>query len=99
MVALFLAKSHLDSTPEGQDARQETTTPTVLHESESVICSVVSNSLGPNDYSPPGSSVHGDSPCKNTGVSSHTLFQEIFLIQRLNLGLLHYRQILYHLSI
>ena len=74
MVALFLAKSHLDSTPEGQDAHQETTTPTVLHESESVICSVVSNSLGPNDYSPPGSSVHGDSPCKNTGVSSNTLF-------------------------
>ena len=47
MVALFLAKPHLNSTPEGQDAHQEMTTPTVLHESESVSHSVVSNSLGP----------------------------------------------------
>ena len=73
MVALFLAKFHLDSTPEEQDAHQETTTPTILHESESVSCSAMSDSLGPHDCSPLGSSVHGDSPCKNTGVSSHTL--------------------------
>ena len=57
------------------------------------LCPTLCDSI---DGSPPGSSVHGDSPCKNTGVSSHTLFQEIFLIQRLNLGLLHYRQILYY---
>ena len=35
---------------------------------------------------------------KNTGVSSLSLLQEIFLTQGLNLGLLHCRQILYHLS-
>ena len=35
---------------------------------------------------------------KNTGVSSHFLLQGIFLTQGLNPGLLHCRQILYHLS-
>ena len=33
---------------------------------------------GPVDCSPPGSSVHGDSPGKNTGVGCHALLQEIF---------------------
>ena len=32
----------------------------------------------PMDCSPPGSPVHGDSPCKNTGVCCHALFQGIF---------------------
>ena len=35
---------------------------------------------------------------KNTGVYSHSLLQGIFPTQGLNLGLLHCRQILYHLS-
>ena len=35
---------------------------------------------------------------KNTGVVSHSLFQGIFLNQGSNPGLLHCRQILYHLS-
>ena len=35
---------------------------------------------------------------KNTGVGSRSLLQGIFLTQGLNLGLLHCRQILYHLS-
>ena len=39
-----------------------------------------------------------DSPGKNTGVGSHSLLHGIFLTQGLNLGLLHCRQILYHLS-
>ena len=39
-----------------------------------------------------------NSPGKNTGVGSHSLLQEIFLTQGLNQHLLHYRQILYHLS-
>ena len=30
----------------------------------------------PMDYSPPGSSVHGIFPGKNTGVGSHVLLQE-----------------------
>ena len=39
-----------------------------------------------------------DSPGKNTGVGCHTLLQGISPIQGLNLGFLHCRQILYHLS-
>ena len=39
-----------------------------------------------------------DSPVKNTRVGSHSLFQGIFLTLGLNFGLLHGRQILYHLS-
>ena len=48
--------------------------------------------------SPPGSSVQGDSPGKNTEVGCHTLLQGIFPTQGSNPGLLHCRQILYHLS-
>ena len=51
----------------------------------------------PIDYSPPGSSVHRDSPGKNNGVDSHALLQEIFPTQRSNPGLLPCRQILYSL--
>ena len=35
----------------------------------------------PLDCSPPGSSVHGDPPGKNTGVGFHALFQGIFPTQ------------------
>ena len=35
---------------------------------------------------------------KNTGVGTHSLLQGVFLTQGLNLDLLHFRQILYHLS-
>ena len=41
------------------------------------------------------SSVHGDSPDKNTGVGRHALLQRIFQTQGSNSGLLHCRQILY----
>ena len=40
------------------------------------------------DCSLPGSSVHGDSPGKNTGVARHFLLQGIFLTQGSNPGLL-----------
>ena len=49
------------------------------------------------DCSPPGSSDHGDSPGKNTGVGCQALLQGNFLTQGLNQGLLHCRQILYRL--
>ena len=52
----------------------------------------------PTDCSLPGSSVHGDSPGKNTGVGYHALLQGIFPTQGSNLGPPHHRQILYHLS-
>ena len=53
----------------------------------------------PMDCSLPGSSVHGISPGKNTGVVCYALLQGIFLTQELNLSLLwllHCRWILYH---
>ena len=43
----------------------------------------------PKDCSPPSSSVHGDSPGKNTGVGFHALLQGIVPIQGSNLRLLH----------
>ena len=52
----------------------------------------------PMDCSPPGSSVHGDSPAENTGVGCHAFLQGIFPNQGSNPGLPHYRRILYHLS-
>ena len=52
----------------------------------------------PVDCSPPGSSVHGNSPGKNTGVGCHALLQAIFLTQGSNPGLPCCRRILYHLS-
>ena len=52
----------------------------------------------PMNCSLPGSSVHGDSSGKNTGVGCHTLLQGIFPNQGSNPGLPHCRQILYWLS-
>ena len=49
----------------------------------------------PMDCSALGSSVHGDSPGKNTGVSCHALLQGIYPTQGSSPGLLHCRQILY----
>ena len=60
--------------------------------------SVVSDSCDPTDCSPLGSSVHGDSPGKNTGVGCCAIFQGIFPTQQSNPGLSHCRWILYHLS-
>ena len=50
------------------------------------------------ECSPPGSSVHGDSPGKNTGLGCYALLQGIFPTQASNPGLPHWRQILYHPS-
>ena len=47
-----------------------------------------------SDWGPPGYSVHGDSPGKNTGVGCHALIQGIFPTQGSNLhllGLLHWQ--------
>ena len=60
--------------------------------------SVMSTLSNPMGHSPPGSSVHRDSPGQNTGVGCHALLQGIFLTQGLNPGLLHCRWIFYHLS-
>ena len=50
------------------------------------------------DWSPPASSVHEDSPGKNTGVGCHALLQGIFPTQGSNPGLLYHRWTLYCLS-
>ena len=52
----------------------------------------------PMDCSLPGSSVHGDSPGKNTEVGCHSLLQGIFPTQESNPGLQYCKQILHHLS-
>ena len=52
----------------------------------------------PMDCSPPGSSDHGNSSGKNTGVDCHALLQGILPTQGSNPGLLHCRKILYCLS-
>ena len=54
--------------------------------------------FNPVNYSLPGSSVHGDSLGKNTGVGCHALLQGIFPTQGSNPGLVHCIQILYRLS-
>ena len=43
--------------------------------------------FNPMDCSPPGSSDHGDSSGKNSGVGCHAFLQGIFLTQRLSLSL------------
>ena len=66
-----------------------------------VLCLVIQSCptvCDPMDCSPPGSSVHGDSLGKNTGISCHALLQGIFPTQGSNSGVPHCRWILYHLS-
>ena len=60
--------------------------------------SVMSDSLQPHGLQPARLLCPWTSPDKNTGVGSHSLLQGIFPTQGSNLGLLHCRQILYHLS-
>ena len=55
------------------------------------LCPILCN---PINCSPPGSTVHGDSPGKNTSMDCHALLQGIFPTQRLNPGLPHCRRIL-----
>ena len=50
------------------------------------------------DCSPPGSSIHGDSPGKHAGVGCQALLQGVFPTQGSNPGLPLHRRILYHLS-
>ena len=57
-------------------------------ESKSVLCYAQFCPIlcDPVDYRPPGSSVHGDSPGKNTGVGCHALLQGIFSTKGSNPG-------------
>ena len=77
--------------PEGQLLETSSLLGTVLCCSRVQLCN-------PMCCSPPGSSVHGDSPGKNTGVGCHALLQGIFPTQGSNPGLPHCWWILYPLS-
>ena len=67
-------------------------------ESESVSCSVRSESLWPYGLWPTRHFCPWSSPGKSPGVDSHALLQGNFPTQGSNLGLLHRKQILYCLS-
>ena len=69
-----------------------------IEKTESVSHLVVSYCLLPHGLKPSRLLYPWNSPGKNTGVSSHSLLQGIFPTQELGPGLLHCRQILYHLS-
>ena len=66
---------------------------------ESVSHSAVSHSLWPHRLKPTRLLCPWNSPGKNTGVGCHSLLQGIFPTQGSNPGLLHCRQILYHLNL
>ena len=64
---------------------------TQQHGIYAVLCLVAPSCLtlcDPMDCSLPGSSVHGDSPSKNTGVGCHAHLEGIFPTQGSNLHLL-----------
>ena len=59
------------------------------------LCPILCN---PMDYSPPGSSVHGDSPGKNIGTGCHAVLQGNFPTQGWNPGHPNCRRIPYRLN-
>ena len=71
--------------------------PPKWYESENVSFSVNPTLCNPMDYSPSGSSVHRILQAKILEWVTMP-FSRGYLTQGLHLGLLHYRQILYHLS-
>ena len=80
---------------------------TLEHQGKSLLCILIAcvclvapcpALCDPMDCSPPGSSVHGDSPGKNAGVDCHALLPGIFPTQGSNPDLPHCRRLLYYLS-
>ena len=72
--------------------------PYIVHHCVCLVTQLCPTLCNPMDCSPLGSSFHGDSPGKNTGVGCHALLQGIFPTQGSNSDLLHCGQILYHLG-
>ena len=70
---------------------------TIFHDSMCLVAQSCLTLCDPMDCSPAGSSVHGNSPGKNTGVGCHAFLQEILPTQGWNPGLPYCRRILYHL--
>ena len=75
-------------------------TPVLRYYSKPKLCCALSRLTlcNPLNCSPPGSSIHGDSPGKYTGVGCHFLLQEIFPTQGSNSVLPRCRWILDRLS-
>ena len=67
----------------------------IVHAKSLQLCPSLCNAIG---CLLPASPVCGILQARNTGVGCHVPLQGIFPTQGLNLGLLHYRQILYHLN-
>ena len=66
-----------------------------------MLCLITQSCLplcDPMDCNPPGSSILGGFPGKNTRVGCHALLRRFFPTQESNPGLPYCRQILYHLS-
>ena len=72
--------------------------PGFQYKSESINHSAVSNSMQLHGLQATRLLCPWNSPGKNSGMGSHSLFQGIFPTQGSNPGLLHCRQILYRLS-
>ena len=82
-------RTESDTTEATQQQQQHT-----YEKSESASCSVALQPLG---LCPARLLCPWNSPGKNTAVGSHSLLQGIFPTEGLNPGLLHCRQIFYHL--
>ena len=83
----------------GKEERQVSSLPKAANQ---LCCMLVTRSCltlcDPMACSPPGSSVHGNSAGKNTGVGCHALLQGILPTLGSNPGLSHCRRILYYLN-
>ena len=98
MAAGVLTFSSKSSGPEQDHVTSSFLMQIIIHDSLCLVAQLCPTLCNPTDCSLPGSSVHGDSPAKNTGVGCHTLLQGIFPTQGSNPGLTHCRWTLYHLS-
>ena len=92
------SQSDYDDEFEGNILQREFYNPCLLCSSSMLLARSCLILCDPMDCSPPGSSAHGDSPGKNTGMGCHSLFQGNFPTQESKGGLLHCRWVLYQLS-
>ena len=88
MAAGVLTFSSKSSGPEQDHVTSSFLMQIIIHDSLCLVAQLCPTLCNPTDCSLPGSSVHGDSPAKNTGVGCHTLLQGIFPTQGLNVCLL-----------
>ena len=73
----LLRKKELQTLP-CREGRPSCSKPRAPHPSIYIVAQSCLTLCDPTDCSPPGSSVHGDSPGKNTGVGCHAFLQGIW---------------------